>query len=80
MMSAGLTASSRSVWFLVGPYDSKETVRYLPIYTLPFQIGRRQDLALSPRPGTATLVAGTVLWGLLALAAWVVGQLTARKG
>lgn len=40
----------------------------------------RQHLALSPRPGAGPLVAGTVLWGLLALAAWVAGQLTARKG
>ena len=40
----------------------------------------RQDLALSPRPGAGSLLVGTVLWALLALAAWVVGQLTARKG
>jgi len=40
----------------------------------------RQDLALSPRPGAGPLLAGTVLWGLLAAAAWVAGQLTARKG
>jgi tetratricopeptide (TPR) repeat protein len=40
----------------------------------------RQDLALSPRPGGGTFLAGTVLWGLLAFAAWVAGQLTARKG
>ncbi len=46
MLANSKTASS-SVWFLVGPFDSHETVRYLPIYRLPFQIGRRQDLALS---------------------------------
>jgi tetratricopeptide (TPR) repeat protein len=40
----------------------------------------RQDLALSPRPGAGLLLAGTVLWALLALAAWVTGQLVARKG
>lgn len=40
----------------------------------------RQDLALSPRPGAGSLLVGTVFWALLALAAWVVGQLTARKG
>jgi tetratricopeptide (TPR) repeat protein len=40
----------------------------------------RQDLALSPRPGAGSLFVGTVFWALLALAAWVVGQLTARKG
>ena len=52
---------------------------------VPFFLGLlaaafRQDLALSPRPGTGPLMAGTVLWGLLALAAWAAGQLTARKG
>jgi EAL domain-containing protein (putative c-di-GMP-specific phosphodiesterase class I) len=36
-----------AMWFLVGPFDSAETTRYLPIYTLPFVIGRREDLALS---------------------------------
>ena len=40
----------------------------------------RQDLALSPRPGAGPLLLGTVLWALLALTAWTVGQLTARKG
>ncbi len=46
-MSANSRASARTVWFLVGPFDSAETVRYLPIYTIPFRIGRRQDLDLS---------------------------------
>ena len=50
----------------------------------PFALGvlaatLRHDLALSPRPGTEPLLAGTVLWGLLAFAAWVVGQVAARK-
>lgn len=31
---------------MVGPFDSAETVRHLPIYTFPFLIGRRQDLPL----------------------------------
>ncbi len=35
------------MWFLVGPFDSAETVRHMPIYTFPFLIGRRQDLPLS---------------------------------
>lgn len=58
-------------------------LRALAILT-PFCLGLlaaflRQDLAVSPRPGAGPLLAGTVLWALLALAAWVVGQLTARK-
>jgi EAL domain-containing protein (putative c-di-GMP-specific phosphodiesterase class I) len=46
-MSAHQKASARTVWFLVGPFDSAEAIRYLPIYTIPFRIGRRQDLDLS---------------------------------
>jgi tetratricopeptide (TPR) repeat protein len=40
----------------------------------------RNHLALSPRPGAGPLVAGTVSWILLALGAWLAGQLAARKG
>jgi EAL domain-containing protein (putative c-di-GMP-specific phosphodiesterase class I) len=47
MMTANSTATASAVWFLVGPLDSAETTRYLPIYTVPFVIGRRQDLALA---------------------------------
>ncbi|HUY32751.1 MAG TPA: EAL domain-containing protein [Pirellulales bacterium] len=36
-----------AVWFLVGPLDQAETTRYLPVHTLPFVIGRRQNLALT---------------------------------
>ncbi len=36
-----------AVWFLVGPLDQAETTRYLAVHTVPFVIGRRQDLALS---------------------------------
>ena len=46
-MSAASITSSSAVWFLVGPFDSADTVRHLPIYTFPFLIGRRQDLPLS---------------------------------
>ena len=51
-----------------------------PFFLGLFAAVLRQDLALSPRPGAGSLLAGTVFWALLALAAWVVGQLTARKG
>jgi EAL domain-containing protein (putative c-di-GMP-specific phosphodiesterase class I) len=47
MKSRDLLATSKAVWFLVGPYDSAETVRHMPIYTLPFVIGRRDDLTLT---------------------------------
>ena len=40
----------------------------------------RQHLALSPRPGAGTLLAGTVLWGLVAASAWGAGQLAGRRG
>ncbi len=46
MLPAPVT-SANAVWFLVGPFDSAETIRHMPIYTFPFQIGRRQDLPLS---------------------------------
>jgi hypothetical protein len=38
--------AANTVWFLVGPFDSADTVRHLPLYAFPFQIGRRQDLHL----------------------------------
>lgn len=40
----------------------------------------RNHLALSPRPGTGPILAGTVLWSVAAVAAWAVGQVAARKG
>jgi EAL domain-containing protein (putative c-di-GMP-specific phosphodiesterase class I) len=46
-MSANTKPSALTVWFLVGPFDSAETIRYLPIYTTPFRIGRRLDFDLS---------------------------------
>jgi EAL domain-containing protein (putative c-di-GMP-specific phosphodiesterase class I) len=46
-MSSAAVTSASAVWFLVGPFDSAETVRHMPIYTFPFLIGRRQDLPLS---------------------------------
>jgi EAL domain-containing protein (putative c-di-GMP-specific phosphodiesterase class I) len=38
--------SANTVWFLVGPFDSTETPRHLPVHTLPFLVGRREDLPL----------------------------------
>ena len=52
----------------------------VPFFLGLFAAVLRHDLALSPRPGAGSLFVGTVLWALLALAAWVAGQLTARKG
>jgi EAL domain-containing protein (putative c-di-GMP-specific phosphodiesterase class I) len=46
-MTENAMAATKAVWFLVGPFDSAETTRYLPIYTVPFVVGRRQDVALS---------------------------------
>jgi len=46
MPSASVTVAN-AVWFLVGPYDSEEVVRHMPVYTFPFLIGRRRDLPLS---------------------------------
>jgi len=40
----------------------------------------RNRLALSPRPGAGPILAGTVLWALVAVGAWAAGQLAARKG
>jgi EAL domain-containing protein (putative c-di-GMP-specific phosphodiesterase class I) len=45
MMNPGKSITN-TVWFLVGPFDSTETPRHLPIYTLPFLVGRREDLPL----------------------------------
>ncbi len=47
MMTDNILAATKAVWFLVGPFDSAETTRYMPIYTLPFVVGRREDAALS---------------------------------
>ena len=41
MPKASVTSAS-ALWFLVGPFDSEETVQHLPIYTSPFLIGRRR--------------------------------------
>lgn len=38
--------TANTVWFLVGPFDTAETPRHLPIYTIPFLVGRREDLPL----------------------------------
>ena len=47
IMLPNLKPTAHKLWFLVGPFDSSESVRYLPIYTAPFVVGRRGDLALS---------------------------------
>jgi EAL domain-containing protein (putative c-di-GMP-specific phosphodiesterase class I) len=46
-MTDNSVAAAKAVWFLVGPFDSAETTRYMPIYTLPFVVGRREDAALT---------------------------------
>lgn len=46
-MAGASTASANAMWFLVGPFGGTEATRYLPIYTVPFVVGRRPDLALS---------------------------------
>jgi len=45
-MPAKPVASANTVWFLVGPFDSTQPPRHLPICKMPFLIGRREDLAL----------------------------------
>ena len=46
-MQAKGILSANAVWFLVGPFDSAEPTRCVPLYTMPFVIGRRQDLTMS---------------------------------
>jgi len=46
-MPENATASASTVWFLVGPLNTAEVTRYLPVYTVPFIVGRRQDASLS---------------------------------
>jgi EAL domain-containing protein (putative c-di-GMP-specific phosphodiesterase class I) len=46
-MASTSATTANAVWFLVGPFDSAETVRHLPLYAFPFTIGRRQDLHLA---------------------------------
>ncbi len=55
-MSSASVLSANAVWFLVGPFDSAEAVRHMPIYTFPFLIGRRQDLPLSLTSKTISTV------------------------
>jgi len=47
MTPAKSVTTANKVWFLVGPFDSSETPRHLPIYALPFLIGRREDASLA---------------------------------
>jgi len=39
-------ALNASVWFFAGQLDESEQVRHVPIRKMPFQVGRRNDLAL----------------------------------
>jgi EAL domain-containing protein (putative c-di-GMP-specific phosphodiesterase class I) len=66
-MSKAPVATSNAVWFLVGPFDSAETVRHQPIYTFPFLIGRRQDLPLSLSCKTISTVHAEISEGSPAL-------------
>jgi EAL domain-containing protein (putative c-di-GMP-specific phosphodiesterase class I) len=43
--ASGMPAAG-TVWFLIGPLDSAEPTRYVPVHTLPFVIGRRPDLIM----------------------------------
>lgn len=63
-------STGTTVWFLVGPLDQGETVRHVPLYTFPFQVGRRQELALS--------VASKAVSGLHAELFEVAGNLVLR--
>lgn len=55
------TAMSGVVWFLVGPLDSAESTRYQPVYTVPFVIGRRQDLSLTLACKTVSTVHAEII-------------------
>jgi EAL domain-containing protein (putative c-di-GMP-specific phosphodiesterase class I) len=46
-MASVSAPTANAVWFLVGPFDSAEALRHVPLYAFPFTIGRRQDLHLS---------------------------------
>jgi EAL domain-containing protein (putative c-di-GMP-specific phosphodiesterase class I) len=46
-MARSATSNTETVWFLVGPFDAADPVRYLPIHVLPFTVGRRQELSLT---------------------------------
>jgi EAL domain-containing protein (putative c-di-GMP-specific phosphodiesterase class I) len=60
-MATPTIASQNAVWFLVGPLDSTETTRCLPIYTVPFVIGRREDLPLSLSCKTVSTVHAEII-------------------
>jgi len=60
MPSTSIT-SAKAVWFLIGPFDSAETVRHMPIFTFPFLIGRRQDLPLSLSCKTVSTVHAEII-------------------
>ena len=46
-MQAKGILSENAEWFLAGPFDNAEPTRCVPIYAVPFVIGRRHDLTMS---------------------------------
>lgn len=44
--SDSMPHSAETMWFLVGQNDDHGPMRYVPVHTLPFRIGRRTDLSL----------------------------------
>jgi EAL domain-containing protein (putative c-di-GMP-specific phosphodiesterase class I) len=46
-MPENATASAATVWFLVGPLNTAEVTRYVPVYIVPFVVGRRQNVSLA---------------------------------
>ena len=58
-MPATSKSPTSAMWFLVGPFDSAETTRYLPIYTLPFALPVLGILPINPLP---LLMTASSIW------------------